>query len=181
MKNKGIQLKIIFGTIFLSILGCEKEGPAGENGLNSLIKTTQEMVGANCANGGLKVQTGLDLNKNKILDDNEVNTTNYVCIEHQAPKVYSANLSQSGTNVPTLTVVRNELGLNITWIRTEQGKFAGTINNNLDLSKTIILCNNILTTCRFSKTNEIVIENTCGVNYWCDDFENLSIEIKVYK
>ena len=56
-------------------------GPAGTNGLNALIKTTTEPVGANCANGGTKIETGLDINGNGILDVGEVNAgqTTFVC------------------------------------------------------------------------------------------------------
>ena len=59
-------------------------GPAGANGtsgLNALIKTTTESAGANCVNGGTKIETGLDTNGNGILDVGEVNVsqTKYVC------------------------------------------------------------------------------------------------------
>ena len=60
------------------------QGPAGTNGtngLNALIKTTIEPAGANCTNGGTKIETGLDGNSNGILDNSEVNSaqTQYVC------------------------------------------------------------------------------------------------------
>jgi len=56
-------------------------GPAGINGLNALIKTTTEPAGSNCANGGTKIETGLDANSNGVLEINEVNLsqTQYVC------------------------------------------------------------------------------------------------------
>jgi hypothetical protein len=56
-------------------------GPAGMNGLNALIKTTTEPAGVNCANGGTKIETGLDANSNGVLEINEVNLsqTQYVC------------------------------------------------------------------------------------------------------
>jgi hypothetical protein len=57
------------------------QGPQGVNGLNALIKTTAEPAGANCANGGTKIETGLDANTNGVLDASEVNAsqTQYVC------------------------------------------------------------------------------------------------------
>jgi len=57
------------------------QGPAGTNGLNALIKTTTEPAGANCTNGGTKIETGLDANSNGVLDAGEVNPgqTKYVC------------------------------------------------------------------------------------------------------
>jgi uncharacterized protein (TIGR02145 family) len=59
-------------------------GAAGSNGLNgqnALVKTTLETAGANCTNGGVKVESGLDANNNGILDPAEVNAllTTYVC------------------------------------------------------------------------------------------------------
>ncbi len=57
------------------------EGVNGTSGLNALINTTTEPAGANCANGGTKIETGLDANANGVLDAGEINTlqTKYVC------------------------------------------------------------------------------------------------------
>jgi hypothetical protein len=56
-------------------------GPQGPNGFNSLIKTSTEPAGVNCSNGGIRIEGGLDENKNNILDSNEINPsiTKYVC------------------------------------------------------------------------------------------------------
>jgi hypothetical protein len=56
-------------------------GTNGTNGLNALVKTTIEPAGANCATGGTKVETGLDVNNNGVLDLAEINAaqTTYVC------------------------------------------------------------------------------------------------------
>ena len=56
-------------------------GIPGANGKNSLIKTTAEPVGANCATGGVKQEYGIDANINGILDPAEINATltKYVC------------------------------------------------------------------------------------------------------
>lgn len=51
----------------------------GIDGNTSLTRTTNESSGGNCGNGGLKVEYGLDLNKDGILNDNEVKYTTYVC------------------------------------------------------------------------------------------------------
>lgn len=60
------------------------QGAAGANGIdgkNTLIKTTTEAAGANCANGGTKIEVGLDTNSNGELDTAEVNVTQtkYIC------------------------------------------------------------------------------------------------------
>ncbi|WP_395052010.1 hypothetical protein [Flavobacterium sp.] len=56
-------------------------GTAGINGKNTLILTTTEPVGANCATGGTRQQYGLDNNGNNVLDPSEINAslTKYVC------------------------------------------------------------------------------------------------------
>jgi hypothetical protein len=56
-------------------------GANGTNGLNALIKTTAEPAGSNCTNGGTKIETGLDVNGNGVLDASEINAsqTQYVC------------------------------------------------------------------------------------------------------
>jgi hypothetical protein len=48
------------------------QGPIGANGYNSLILITDEISGANCANGGTKIQVGLDQDRNGSLDFVEV-------------------------------------------------------------------------------------------------------------
>jgi hypothetical protein len=56
-------------------------GAAGANGKNTLVKTTTEAAGVNCATGGVKLEYGLDANSNNVLDVTEVNATltKYVC------------------------------------------------------------------------------------------------------
>ena len=56
-------------------------GPAGEDGLKSLINTTDEPAGVNCANGGSRIEVGVDSNNNNILDLNEIDDslTRFVC------------------------------------------------------------------------------------------------------
>ncbi len=54
-------------------------GTNGANGLNTLVSIVSEPAGSNCANGGSKVTSGLDVNANSILDAGEVTTTTYVC------------------------------------------------------------------------------------------------------
>ncbi|OYU82890.1 MAG: hypothetical protein CFE24_13740 [Flavobacterium sp. BFFFF2] len=54
---------------------------AAKSGNASLINTTTEPAGVNCANGGTKIEVGLDINSNGILENSEVNSavTKYVC------------------------------------------------------------------------------------------------------
>ncbi|MGG9962865.1 DUF7151 family protein [Ferruginibacter sp. SUN106] len=56
-------------------------GPQGIPGKNTLIKTTAEPSGPNCADGGVKQEYGIDADGNGILDPAEINATltQYVC------------------------------------------------------------------------------------------------------
>ncbi|WAC73808.1 hypothetical protein OU995_03460 [Roseateles sp. SL47] len=54
-------------------------GSAGSDGYNSLVLLTTEAAGANCTYGGQRVQSGLDTNRNGVLDSGEVTTTTYLC------------------------------------------------------------------------------------------------------
>ncbi|WP_444547805.1 DUF7151 family protein [Stigmatella ashevillensis] len=56
-------------------------GAAGATGLASLTKTTPVAAGSACAAGGVKVEIGLDGNRNALLEAWEVNSamTRYVC------------------------------------------------------------------------------------------------------
>ena len=53
----------------------------GDNGKNAVSKTSPESAGNNCANGGIKIEVGIDNNGNGELDTNEVinSQTKYVC------------------------------------------------------------------------------------------------------
>ena len=55
------------------------QGPAGNDGETALIETSTEPAGTNCANGGVKIEAGVDDNGNGQLDSNEVDSTQYIC------------------------------------------------------------------------------------------------------
>ncbi|MEL6916391.1 MAG: hypothetical protein AAFO99_01545 [Bacteroidota bacterium] len=55
----------------------------GENGLNSLINIIEEPISENCPNGGFKIETGIDINTNGILESDEVQATNFICNQEE--------------------------------------------------------------------------------------------------
>ncbi len=75
-------------------------GVDGTDGLNSLVSVSSESPGTNCANGGIKIDTGLDDDLDGILDSEEVDGTAYVC-----------NGTGDGTAVFTYTVGGTVSGL----------------------------------------------------------------------
>lgn len=75
-RNNYIKSKII---ILISVLFIACDGEDGTAGFNSLISTEIEASGSNCLDGGIKVNTGLDRNRNNILESEEIQTTDYLC------------------------------------------------------------------------------------------------------
>jgi hypothetical protein len=73
------------------------QGPAGGNGLNSLMAIAPEAAGANCTYGGSKVTSGLDANTNGALDAGEVTATSYNCNGAPGPGITWVNVT--GTSV----------------------------------------------------------------------------------
>ena len=74
MMRSNYLLSLIF---IVALAGsCEKQGL---DGLNSLVKIDTEPVGENCANGGYKISSGLDLNNDNILNTNEVQSISFLC------------------------------------------------------------------------------------------------------
>ncbi|HSY22390.1 MAG TPA: endo-1,4-beta-xylanase, partial [Polyangiaceae bacterium] len=55
------------------------QGEPGTQGSSSLVNTTPEPPGVNCAQGGTRIEVGIDTNGNGVLDPNEVTATSYVC------------------------------------------------------------------------------------------------------
>src|SRR5688572_24592039 len=73
---KKILLNSVIAGTFL-IVACE--GPVGPAGLKSLMNISNEPTGSNCQYGGLKIEAGIDDNRNELLEPGEVDNTNYVC------------------------------------------------------------------------------------------------------
>lgn len=102
MKIKGL----IVYTFFIGILffGCEKEGPEGKK---SLLDLVVEPKGENCSSGGFKVVSGIDINKNDILDTSEIQNTKYICngnngnnsLLNVIPESAGANCSSGGYKI----------------------------------------------------------------------------------
>ena len=54
-------------------------GADGADGLNALVSMTSEAAGSNCANGGTRIDVGIDDNSNGQLETTEIDQTQYVC------------------------------------------------------------------------------------------------------
>lgn len=54
-------------------------GESGSDGILALMDILPEPTGENCFNGGYKIISGLDMNQNSNLDENEIQNTEYLC------------------------------------------------------------------------------------------------------
>ncbi len=84
-------------------------GATGLDGFVSLIKMSDEPVGANCQNGGVKVESGLDLDGDDVLAMGEVTATKYICSDQVLAEnfdgvVYIADKTIDGANSIYATV-----------------------------------------------------------------------------
>jgi hypothetical protein len=158
------------------------------DGLTSLVSTIIEQPGANCINGGYRLDVGLDINSNGMLDAEEVSNSEYLCNGDQADftyQSYASLISQTGTNDPTVQVLENGLGLTITWTRESQGVYVGTLDAAIDISKTVIFFSTPATHTgvrgELLNDTQIRLELQSGINAFADNFENLSFELREYK
>ncbi|NLY95395.1 MAG: hypothetical protein GXY23_15390 [Myxococcales bacterium] len=69
--------------VLLVVAGCDDTPPSDEGDGPPLLEIVPEPAGATCAHGGHRVSSGLDANRNGVLDDDEVAETIYAC--HGAP------------------------------------------------------------------------------------------------
>ncbi|HEY9082365.1 MAG TPA: hypothetical protein VIN73_03460 [Vicingaceae bacterium] len=75
-------------------------GPQGAPGKNSISIVTPEPTGANCQNGGNKIDIGTDDNGDNILQALEIDYTYYVCNGDSGATGLGINWLGNGTNFP---------------------------------------------------------------------------------
>lgn len=94
-------------------------GPQGLPGRNSISIVTPEPAGANCQNGGNKIDVGTDDNGDNILQALEIDYTYFVCNGDsgtaagddwgsQVVAIQGSNISGDGTTANPLTVINND-------------------------------------------------------------------------
>lgn len=70
----------------------------GATGRDALISSTDEPAGANCTNGGKRLDSGIDENRNGVLDAAEIDSTDYVCNGTDADALVSTHHEAAGAN-----------------------------------------------------------------------------------
>ena len=125
------------------------QGPAGidgQDGKNTLVNTTTEPAGANCANGGTKIEVGLDTDGNGVLDNSEVNSslTKYVCNGSSISGINSLinttiepsgiNCANGGIKIEVGLDGNNNGDLDSNEVQTNKTKYLCTPNSNSNLT-----------------------------------------------
>ena len=75
------------------------DGQDGSNGLNALVSMTPESAGSNCANGGTRIDVGVDDNSNGVLETTEIDQTQYVCDGGSSNNTMLTSISSPPSNM----------------------------------------------------------------------------------
>ncbi len=91
--------RIVKSSILVVLLAA---GCAGEDGISSLTNITDEPAGTNCADGGVRIDTGPDDDGDGSLASDEISATEYVCAGADAISTLTAVTPEAiGTNCTT--------------------------------------------------------------------------------
>lgn len=74
-------------------------GIDGDDGATSLLRLDEELAGANCAAGGVAANAGIDDDADGLLDDNEIDSTAFICNAPAAADPESASFVITDTNL----------------------------------------------------------------------------------
>ena len=107
------------------------DGQDGVDGLSALVTISSEPSGTNCANGGTKIEVGIDDDSDGVLDTSEIDQTQYVCDGSSSSGAGSTNqtmLTSIGTPPGTMNC---EAGGRIISHGLDNGDGGGTAANGL--------------------------------------------------
>ena len=74
------------------------DGTNGTDGLNAIVSMTPESAGSNCANGGTRIDVGVDDNSNGVLPS-EIDQTQYVCDGGSSNNTMLTSISSPPSNM----------------------------------------------------------------------------------
>ncbi len=158
-----MKIKIVLAFVAVTSIfhyGCTKQGDVGQSSLLNLIP---EPAGPNCPAGGVKVMSGVDANRNGVLEDNEIQNVKYVCngsSDKQVIIYFPANgigysTTSAGGYVDTVEVLRDFNILNYAnadsinfsaYLQTSDSSVSCTVNlydmtNNVPINNTTLSSN----------------------------------------
>ena len=100
-----MKTKLLLALAISALAGCGgsssgSDGRQGSSGLNALVNISEEASGANCANGGQKIESGIDQNENATLDAEEVTSVQYICNGQDGNNGQNGQDGQDGEDAP---------------------------------------------------------------------------------
>tara|TARA_R110000868_G_scaffold367067_1_gene630024 strand:+ start:95 stop:547 length:453 start_codon:yes stop_codon:yes gene_type:complete len=111
-------------------------------------------------------------------------TTSSTTTAPPAYKIYSALVTQSGTNPPTVTILQNTLGGTPVWSYVGVGLYAATLSGAFTTNKTSILVGSLFSTTGVSSSssgsNLFNISTYEGGSFVNDILNKTTVEVKVY-
>jgi hypothetical protein len=136
---------------------------------------------ANNIAGGVR---GLVIGDNNVLNEDGIITPriNGAAIASQS---YVALLTQSGTDAPSANILASNIGT-ITWTRTAQGQYLGTMSTALRVENTFVFIGNVehdnLAVAYVNSDGNIVVRTTNTQNHQHTDSKliNSPIEVRIY-
>jgi hypothetical protein len=106
-----------------------EDGASGTDGKNSLVKTSSE---TSCENGGIKIETGLDLNSDGVLQNSEVTGSSEICNGTDGSDGQDGNSGNTGSsgNIvdENLTEIEISEGWNLIAINTPLSKIPDEVS-----------------------------------------------------
>jgi len=108
-------------------------------GNNSLINIIDEPIGTTCVNGGVKIESGIDDNRNGILDTNEVGVARTICngVDGGFDEQIRLSINYNANSTSTTPLIGGELinfnknfFVNVDSIVLAANPYVGNVNNN---------------------------------------------------
>ena len=179
-----MKTKLLLALAISALAGCGgsssgSDGRQGSSGLNALVNISEEASGANCANGGQKIESGIDQNENATLDAEEVTSVQYICNGQDgnngqngqdgedAPLPLAVSISQ-----PSATEESGQLTFNISLSEAQSEDLAftyGTLNVTAMAGSDYEAVSGSLTFAPGEITKSLTVQIQDDADYECDE------------
>ena len=131
-----------------------KDGVVGEPGLNSLVLAKEEPAGQNCSFGGLRIESGLDINMNNLLDSGEVTMTEFACNGTDAQTTLSTYVTLPKGAVCANGGIQLNMGID---------NNENAVLEPEEITTIVNLCNGTLGTTTLTRLTSAPIGTKCGL------------------
>ncbi len=109
-KRSGVYAGLTGISVLALLAACSgTAGTPGTSGASAVTRTSKEAAGANCANGGSKVDFGQDKNADGKLDDAEVSGSVFICDGASGPVGGNGANGEAGVSAPAALVEGSSL------------------------------------------------------------------------